>query len=94
MWLAVNHNTSATSIRYSKRSARASKLGSCQSNLGLSSGYERLQKSKNSLKACFESVNILVFRHTVHCIMLKLMPNLCTSGIVLNEENQINLIPL
>ena len=36
MWLAVNHNTSITSgewVRCSKRIARASERGSCQSNL-------------------------------------------------------------
>ena len=36
VWLAVNHNTSITSgerVRCSKRIARASKLGSCQSNV-------------------------------------------------------------
>ena len=36
VWLAVNHKTSVTSgewIRCSKRIARASELGSCQSNL-------------------------------------------------------------
>ena len=35
VWLAVNYNTSVTSgdlIRCSKRIARASELGSCQSN--------------------------------------------------------------
>ena len=61
VWLAVNHNTSVTSgelIRCSKRVARASELDSCQSNVCLSRGYERLQKSKDSLKACFENVNI------------------------------------
>ena len=30
-----------------------SELGSCQSNLCNSRDYERLQKSKDSLKACF-----------------------------------------
>ena len=61
VWLAVNHNTSVTPgkwIRCWKRIARASDLGSCQSNLCHSWGYERLQKSKDSLKACFENVNI------------------------------------
>ena len=36
VWLTVNHNTSVTSgesVRCSKRIARASELGSCQSNL-------------------------------------------------------------
>ena len=36
VWLAVNHNTSVTSgelVQCSKRIARASELGSCQSNL-------------------------------------------------------------
>ena len=36
----------------------ASKLVSCQSNLRSSWGYKRLQKSKDSLKDCFENVNI------------------------------------
>ena len=47
VWLAVNHNTSVTSgelIRCLKRIARASELGSCQSNLCHSWGYEWLQK--------------------------------------------------
>ena len=38
VWLTVNHNTSVTSgerIRCSKRIARASELGSCQSNFVL-----------------------------------------------------------
>ena len=62
VWLAVNHNTSVTSgewIWCSKRNARASELGSCQLNICHSWGYERFQKSKDSLKACFENVNIL-----------------------------------
>ena len=61
VWLAVNHNTSVTSdewIWWSKRIPRVSELGSCQSNVFHSWGYERLQKSKDSLKACFENVNI------------------------------------
>ena len=61
VWLTVNHNTSITSgkwIRCSKCIARASELGSCQSNWCHSWGYERLQISKDSLKACFENVNI------------------------------------
>ena len=40
--------------------ARASELGSCQLNLCLSWGYEQLQNSKDSLKACFENVNSVV----------------------------------
>ena len=62
VWLAVDHNTSVTSgewIRCSKCIARASELGSCQSKLWHSWGYERLQKSKDSLKAGFENVNIV-----------------------------------
>ena len=61
VWLAVNHNTSITSgewVRCSKRITRASKLGSCQSDVCNSWGYEWLQKSKDSLKDCFENVNI------------------------------------
>ena len=42
----------------SKRIARASELGSCQSNLCNSRGSDRLQKSKDSLKTCFENVKI------------------------------------
>ena len=45
-------------VRCSKRIASANKLGSCQSILCNSWGYERLQKSKDSLKDCFENVNI------------------------------------
>ena len=62
VWLAVNHNTSVTSgerIRCSKRIARASEFCSCQSILCHSSGFARLQNSKESLKACFENANIL-----------------------------------
>ena len=50
LWLAVKHNTSVTSgegIRCYKRITRASELGNCQSNVFLSWGYERLQKSKS-----------------------------------------------
>ena len=43
--------------------AQESELGSCQSNLFLSWGYEQLQKSKDSLKACFKNVNILLSIH-------------------------------
>ena len=50
VWLAVNHNTSI---------ALASELGSCQSNLCHSGGYEWLQKSNYSLEAFFENVNIV-----------------------------------
>ena len=67
VWLAVNHNTFVTSgetVRCSKRIARACELGSCQSNLCHSSGYENLQKSKDSLKTCFENVNIY---NGLHC---------------------------
>ena len=39
---------------------RASELGSCQPNLCNLCGYEQLQKSKNSLKDCFENVNIYI----------------------------------
>ena len=61
VWLAVNHKTCVTSvelIRCSKRIAWSSELGSCQSHLCLSRGYEQLRKSKDSQKACFENVNI------------------------------------
>ena len=43
-----------------KRIAQANELGSCQSNLCHSCGYDRLQKSKDSFKACFENVNFCV----------------------------------
>ena len=61
VWLTVNHSNSFTSgelIRCSQRIAQASELGSCQSYLCQSRGYEWLQKSKDSLKAYFENVNI------------------------------------
>ena len=47
VWLAVDHNTSVTSgemIQCSKRIARASELGSCQSNLCF---YEVMNGCKN-----------------------------------------------
>ena len=51
--------TTPVSHRCLKLIARASELGSCQSNLCNSWGYERLQKkSRGSLKDCFENVNI------------------------------------
>ena len=61
MWLTVNHNTGITSsesVRCSRCIARASELGSYQSNLCNSRGYEWLQKYKDSLKDCFENLNI------------------------------------
>ena len=57
VWLAVNYEW----ILCSKR-ARACELGICQSNLCHSWGYQRFQKSKDSLKACFENVNIHMSR--------------------------------
>ena len=60
VWLAVNHNTSATSgerFRCSKRIALAGEPGSCQSILCSSLGYEPLQKFKDSQKDCFKNVN-------------------------------------
>ena len=58
-----NHNTSITScewLRCSESIGRESELGSCQSNLCKSWGYERLQKNYNaSLKDLFENVNIM-----------------------------------
>ena len=50
---AVIHNTSVTSgewVQCLKRIARESKLGSCQSNLCHSWGYERLQKILRFIK--------------------------------------------
>ena len=73
VWLAVNHNISVTSgewIWCSKRIERASGLGSSQSKLCHSWGYERLQKSKKSLKACFENTNI-VWLNCHICIILE-----------------------
>ena len=61
VWLAVNHNTSVTSSEWtqcSKRIARATELGSCQSNFLLFMRLWLLQNSKDSLKACYENVNI------------------------------------
>ena len=61
MWLTVNHNTGITSresVRCSRCIARASELGSYQSKLCNSRGYEWLQKYKDSLKDCFENLNI------------------------------------
>ena len=49
----------ANEFDVSKWFARATELGSCQSNACLSWGYGRLQKSKDSLQACVENVNIL-----------------------------------
>ena len=37
---------------------RISLMFGCQSNLCFSRGYERLQKSNDPLKDCFENVNI------------------------------------
>ena len=54
--LAVNSVTSRECIRCSKIIARANKLASCQSNVYLSYGYERVQKSLDSLQACNEFV--------------------------------------
>ena len=79
--LTVNHKTSVTSskwIWFSKRFAWASVLGSCQSYLCHSWGCERLQKSKESLKACFENVNIsacTLISWNLHCTLFP--ANLC-----------------
>ena len=69
VWLAIKHNTSVTSgewVRWSKRIAWESALGSCQLNSCNLWGYEGLQKSKDSLKVCFENVNIQQWTHCVH----------------------------
>ena len=61
MLLTVNHNTSGTSgewIRCAKLIAWASELGSCQSNFMLFMRLWAVAKYKDSLKACFENVNI------------------------------------
>ena len=68
LWLAVNHNTRATSGKWvwcSKRVARTSELGRCQSNLCHSWGYELLENSKDSLEAYFENVNIFFMNKTL-----------------------------
>ena len=62
VWLAVNHKTCVISMC----SAGASELGICQSNLCHSLSYERLQKFKDSLKACFENVNIMFYIHLMN----------------------------
>ena len=64
VWLAVNHNTSVTSGKWAhcwKHITWACELGSCQTNACNSWGYEQLQKSKDSLKDCFENVNIILW---------------------------------
>ena len=69
VWLAITHNTCVPygeCVRCSKRIARANELDSCQSNLCNSRGYEGLQKSKDSLKDCFENVNIYTC-NAVYC---------------------------
>ena len=53
VWLAVNHNTSVTSgecIRCSKRIARYSELGSCQSNVVLFMGLGTVAKKIKLIK--------------------------------------------
>ena len=63
IWLAVNHNTSITianecgvlSALHGQVSLAAVNQILCNSR-----GYERLQKSKDSLKDCFENVNMYV----------------------------------
>ena len=70
--LAVNHNTNVTSgekVRCSKRVARLSELGSFQSNLGHSRGYERLQKTYDSLKVFIENVILKCTNVNVACII-------------------------
>ena len=59
-------------VRCSTRIARASELGSCQSNSCISRSFERLHKSKDSLKECFENVNITLywFYCLLHCMTL------------------------
>ena len=65
MWLAVYHNTTITSGEWvwcSKRIARSIwpelSLAAVNQILGNPRGYERLQKSKDSLKDWLENVNI------------------------------------
>ena len=59
MWLTVNHNISNTSgewVRCWKHIARAIELGSCQSDLCNSWGYESLRKSKDLLKGAGQNI--------------------------------------
>ena len=63
VWLAVNHNTSIISVEWvqcSKCITRTSELDRVQLNLCNSWGYEQLQKSNDSLKNCFEIINIFL----------------------------------
>ena len=58
--------TSGECVGCSERIARASELGSCQSNLCNSRGYE----SKDLLKDCFENVNIYIYYVLLNCIVM------------------------
>ena len=80
VWFAVNDNTSDTSGEWVwclKRSAQASELGSCQSKLCNSWGYDRLQKSKDLLKDCFENVNFIKLKEIHVQIILAYLTNQC-----------------
>ena len=105
-WLAVNHNTSITSgekFQCSKCIALARGLGSCQSNLCNSRGYEQLQKFKDSLKDCFENVNIKNFSRVytkkvfdlTHCERKLVYPQqdrqVCVVKIQVGQETLIRL---
>ena len=69
LWLAVNHNTSVTSgewIRCSKRIARASDLGSCQSN---SCQFMR------DMNNCFKCELLIVLGEDIHIPKTNLYAN-------------------
>ena len=64
MWLAVNHNIGITSgerVRCSKRIARKSETGSCHQICLIHVAMNGCKISKDSLKACFENVDIHVY---------------------------------
>ena len=76
VWLAFNHNTSITSsewVRCSKRIAQASELGSCQSNFVKFMRLWTVAKPKDSLKDCFENVNIYMWGHGMYHMGSKLI---------------------
>ena len=104
MWLAVSHNISITFgewVRCSKLIARTSELCSCQWNLCNLWGYGRLEISKDSLKDCFENVNISIWiiRSLLYCIILP--PVIALTSILCNlsgsnhvgDTNCYNFLP-
>ena len=58
VWLAVNHNTSVTAFEWIRCLRRITAVNQI---LCRSWGYERLQNSKDSLKAFFENVKIWTY---------------------------------